>query len=138
MAGCIHVNSPCFEATLNTTKLVRCCRLRATRLSNFLTGNYPDEGPIRRPFSYLVGCPNKDRIKLGTMYAYYDAQLAALRDIRTLTVYRAVDGESLIYIRDTISSKQHRQDPSKNSLFEVFFFTGRANWDRTPWSALPI
>ena len=54
------------------------------------------------------------------MYAYYDAQLAALGDIKTLTAYHAVDGESLIYIRDTISSRQHDfiagQDPSKNSL----------------------
>ena len=68
-----------------------------------------------------MGCPNKDRIKLDTMHAYYDAQLAALGDIRILTAYRAVDGESLIYICDTISSRQHHfiagQDPSKNSLF---------------------
>ena len=55
------------------------------------------------------------------MYAYYDVQLAALGDIRTSTAHRAVDGESLIDIRDTISSRQHDfitgQDPSKNTLF---------------------
>lgn len=55
------------------------------------------------------------------MYAYYDVQLVALGDIRTSTAHRAVDRESLIDIRGTISSRQHDfiagWDPSKNSLF---------------------